>query len=65
MCEIKFRKDPLRRAVIQETKRKIESISKPRNFTFRPVLIHVNGVEDTVLEERYFDAVIDFGDLWR
>ncbi len=65
VCEIKFRKDPLRRAVIQETKRKIESISKPRNFTFRPVLIHVNGVEDTVLEERYFDAVIDFGDLWR
>jgi hypothetical protein len=38
--------------------------TKPRNFTFRPVLIHVNGVDETVPEERYFDAMIDFGELW-
>jgi hypothetical protein len=30
----------------------------------KPVLIHVNGVDDSVLEERYFDTVIDFGELW-
>jgi uncharacterized protein len=63
-CEIKFSKSPLQRAVISEVDRKIRSIAKPRNYTFRPVLIHVNGVDDSALEERYFDTVIDFGELW-
>lgn len=35
----------------------------PRNCSIRPVLIHVNGVEERVLDERYFDKVIDFGEL--
>ncbi len=64
VCEIKFSKDPLRHTVIPEVRGKIDNIVKPRNFTFRPVLIHVNGVDDSVLEERYFDAVIGFGELW-
>jgi hypothetical protein len=63
-CEVKFSKDPLPRAVISEVDGKIRNLVKPRNFTFRPVLIHVSGVDETVLEERYFDAVIDFGELW-
>ncbi|HEY4971799.1 MAG TPA: ATP-binding protein, partial [Steroidobacteraceae bacterium] len=63
-CEIKFSKIPLQRAVTSEVDRKIRSIAKPRNYTFRPVLIHVNGVDDSVLEERYFDTVIDLGELW-
>ena len=29
----------------------------------RPVLIHVNGIEDSILDEGYFDKVIDFGQL--
>jgi len=62
-CEVKFSKDPLPRAVISEVDGKIRNLAKPRNFTFRPVLIHVNGVDEAVLEERYFDAVIDFGEL--
>jgi hypothetical protein len=64
VCEIKFSKNRLQRAVISEVDRKIRCIAKPRNYTFRPVLIHVNGVDDSVLEERYFDTVIDFGGLW-
>ena len=64
VCEIKFSKNRLQRAVISEVDRKIRCIAKPRNYTFRPVLIHVNGVDDGVLEERYFDTVIDFGGLW-
>ena len=64
VCEIKFSKSQLQRAVISEVDCKIRSIAKPRNYTFRPVLIHVNGVDDSVLEKRYFDTVIDFGELW-
>jgi len=37
----------------------------PRHFSIRPALIHVNGVEDAVLDEGYFDKVIDFGELLR
>ena len=44
-----------------EEKRK--RLKVPRHFSIRPVLIHVNGVEDSVLEEGYFDKVIDFGQL--
>jgi AAA+ ATPase superfamily predicted ATPase len=63
-CEIKFSKSPLQRAVISEVDRKIRNIAKPRNYTFRPVLIHVNGVDDSLLDERYFDTTIDFGEMW-
>jgi uncharacterized protein len=58
VCEIKFARGPLPRAVISEVDRKIRNLAKPRHFTFRPVLIHVNGVDDTVSEARYFDSVI-------
>jgi uncharacterized protein len=64
-CEIKLSRHPLHHAVIKEVDQKIISLIKPRNFTFRPVLIHVNGVDESLEAERYFDAVIDFSDLWR
>lgn len=35
----------------------------PRQFSIRPVLIHVNGIEESVLDERYFDKVIDLSQL--
>jgi hypothetical protein len=44
-----------------EEKRK--RLKVPKYFSIRPVLIHVNGVEDSVLEERYFDKIIDFSQL--
>jgi hypothetical protein len=46
VCEIKFSKAPIARAVITEVDTKIRALQKPRNFTFRPILIHVNGVDD-------------------
>jgi hypothetical protein len=65
VCEIKFTKGPIGRTIISEVEQKIRRLVKPRNYTFRPVLIHVNGLEKRVLEERYFDSVIDFGELWQ
>lgn len=35
----------------------------PRHFSIRPVLIHVNGVDESVLDAGYFDKIIDFGKL--
>lgn len=65
VCEIKFSRQPVGRAVIPQVEGKIRKLAKPRNFSFRPVLIHVNGVEEQILDSRYFDAVIDFGELWQ
>jgi uncharacterized protein len=63
LCEIKFSKERIGKKVIEEMEEKRKRLKVPRHFSMRPVLIHVNGVEDTVLDERYFDKVIDFGEL--
>jgi AAA+ ATPase superfamily predicted ATPase len=63
LCEIKFSKDLVRKTVIEEVEEKIKRLNAPRRFSIRPILIHVNGVESNVLDEEYFDKVIDFGQL--
>lgn len=63
LCEVKFKKDKVGRAILKEMEEKRKRLKVPRNFSIRPVLIHVNGVEDSVLEEHYFDKVIDFSQL--
>jgi len=61
VCEIKFRKQAISSTVIGEVQEKIKRIKLPRNFSYRPVLIHVNGVSDNVIAEEYFSNIIDFG----
>ncbi len=63
VCEIKFSKGLVSNKIIEEMEKKRKSLKIPRNCSIRPVLIHVNGVEENVLDERYFDKVIDFGQL--
>ncbi|MBI2742351.1 MAG: ArsR family transcriptional regulator [Chlamydiales bacterium] len=63
LCEIKFSKDPISKKVIEEIEKKIKRLKLPKRFSIRPVLIHVNGIEDAVLDEGYFDRVVDFGQL--
>lgn len=63
LCEIKFKKDPIKKNILEEIEEKRKRLKVPRYFSIRPVLIHVNGVEDSVLDENYFDKVIDFSQL--
>lgn len=63
VCEIKFSRSELTTSVIDEVKQKINRLKIPRNFSYRPVLIHVNGVKDAVIENGYFAKIIDFGKL--
>lgn len=60
VCEVKFSKDPIAISIIQEVKEKINRLSKPKNFSIRPILIHVNGVKDSVIESDYFANIINF-----
>lgn len=61
--EFKFSQHPLNKSVIQEVKQKIKALSLPKNFVCVPILIHVNGVSDEVMEAGYFYEVIDFTEL--
>lgn len=61
VCEIKFTKHVIGYKIIQEMQRKIERLKRPKGFSCRPILIHVNGVHPTVVEKDYFAEIIDFG----
>ncbi len=63
LCEIKFSKHAVGMNVISEMKEKVKRLKVPRHISRRPVLIHVNGVTDEVLEADYFSNIIDFGEL--
>lgn len=63
ICEIKFSKSPIKASIIKEMQKKIDAIKLPKNFSFRPVLIHVNGVSEEVIDAEYFAQIIDFSEL--
>ena len=63
ICEIKFSKNAIEKTIISEIEEKRHRLKIPRAFSIRPILIHVNGVEESILDEGYFDKVIDFGEL--
>ena len=62
-CEIKFSKEKVLGDVVEEMQKKIEAFYLPRGFSILPVLIHVNGVSDAVVESDYFSHIIDFSEL--
>lgn len=63
VCEIKFSRNEIKKDIIKEVKTKMSRLSIPRGMSFCPVLIHVNGVSDSVMDENYFTEIIDFGDI--
>lgn len=63
ICEIKFSKNTINTSVIDAVEEKLRRLKTPKNFSFRPVLIHVNGVDDAVIDAQYFDQIINFAQL--
>jgi uncharacterized protein len=63
ICEVKFYAEELKKDITTEMQEKIKRIKKPKGFSCRPVLIHVNGVQKSVVEADYFSNIISFGDL--
>ena len=63
VCEIKFSRNLVNSKVIEDVKRKISRLTLPRGSSALPVLIHVNGVTESVSEGDYFFEIIDFGKL--
>ncbi|WP_238375380.1 AAA family ATPase [Rickettsia massiliae] len=63
ICEIKFSKHPITYSIIDEVQKKLDRLYYPKGFSCRPVLIHVNGVHEDVIDSGFFAAIIDFGNL--
>lgn len=59
LCEIKFKKEQIGTDVITEVQRKIADLKIPKNFSIRPVLIQVNGVENSIVEADFFSCIIE------
>lgn len=60
VCEIKFKREEIGLEILLEVQQKMERLKVPKHVSRRAVLIHVNGVKDTVVEAEYFSAIIDF-----
>ena len=63
VCEIKFSKNKITERVIGEMREKISRLKRPKGISCRPVLIHVNGIENAVIEQGYFADIIDFSEI--
>lgn len=61
--EIKFSRYEIKSNVIKEMEEKLDRLKLPKQFSYRPVLIHVNGVREDVIDSRYFSDIINFSDL--
>ena len=63
VCEIKFSRHPINLDVIKEMKGKLKALKLPKGYSALPVLIHLNGVVDSVVEANYFIKTIDFSEM--
>lgn len=63
LCEVKFSRNLITTNIIDEVKEKATRLQLPRGTAVLPILVHVNGVANGVLESGYFYEIIEFGDL--
>ena len=62
LIEIKFSKNTISTKVIHDVSDKMDRLVIPRGYACLPVLIHINGVTDTVRDQGFFHKIIDFSE---
>ena len=65
VCECKMLAGKVQKTIIQEVKQKVARLARDKTMTVCPVLIHANGVVDSVVKENYFNHIIDMSDALR
>lgn len=63
LCEVKFSLHEIGSTIFEEVKEKVACLQLPKGTSILPVLIHVNGVAESVKDSQYFYEIIDFGEL--
>ncbi len=64
LCETKFSRNIIRKDIINEVEEKIKSLSIPRNFSIKPVLIHASDVHDDVIDSDFFVKIINMSSFF-
>lgn len=62
-CEIKFSRNEVKPEIIEAMQNKLNAIRLPIGYSFWPILIHVNGVSESVENSGYFTHIINFNEL--
>lgn len=62
VCEIKCRKK-IGTSVIKEVEEKTKRLKFPKNFSIRPCLIYTGEISKNLLQNDYFDTIINFENL--
>lgn len=60
ICEIKFSAHKVGCEIIPAIQQKIDRLYMPKRFSYRPILIHANGVQQDVYDSNFFAKIIDF-----
>ncbi|MBS0628675.1 MAG: AAA family ATPase [Verrucomicrobia bacterium] len=63
ICEVKFMQGKIGIEVVNEVQEKQRALQLPRGFSCRPVLIHVNGVDEKVEDCGFFARIVDFSEF--
>lgn len=63
ICEIKFSISKIGMDVVESVERKTNNLEYPKGYSIRPVLIHVNGISQKVVESHFFDKIVDFSEF--
>lgn len=65
IIEFKFSTQPIGLSIVDELETKIKAISAPKRFSFRPILIHANGISQKLSEQNYFSQIIDIEEFFK
>ncbi len=65
VCECKMLADKIQKNIIKEVEQKVAKLTHDDTMAICPVLIHVNGVVDSVVQENYFNHIIDMSEALR
>lgn len=60
--EIKFSRNILGVEIVEDMKMKLAQLDKPKNVVVNPVLIHLNGVSDGIVDSNFFYRIINLND---
>ena len=64
VCEIKYSKNKVSSKVISEFETKLERMPNTKNKTIHKVLIASNGVQQSVIDQSYFDCILTLEDFF-
>ncbi|OGT53585.1 MAG: hypothetical protein A3F17_00180 [Gammaproteobacteria bacterium RIFCSPHIGHO2_12_FULL_41_15] len=63
LCEIKYSRNKVNRTIIDEVERKLALFPNKKKKTIQRVLISIDGVENALISDPYFDRIITIEDL--